>query len=203
MPQVISYPGLPGLSVCDGLAHGDASTNTRHTPTHHPIRFRTTSLERCGSGSFVSDDVFLIRSRNNRKRSRVTRQVSAAFVNRGELLQAAPEGQRAMADNNMQKKKSRWTSLEIGLLTIVSLLFIVVVALIVLFATQSSSASRLIENMDTSVDPCENFYHYACGGWLKKNIIPETSSRYSTFDILRDELEVVLKGTGSLMMNRS
>lgn len=56
-------------------------------------------------------------------------------------------------------------------------------------------ASRLIENMDINVDPCENFYQYACGGWLKKNIIPETSSRYSTFDILRDELEVVLKGT--------
>uniref|UniRef100_A0A4W4FQI4 Neprilysin n=1 Tax=Electrophorus electricus TaxID=8005 RepID=A0A4W4FQI4_ELEEL len=48
--------------------------------------------------------------------------------------------------------------------------------------------------MDPTVDPCENFYQYACGGWLKKNIIPETSSRYSTFDILRDELEVVLKG---------
>uniref|UniRef100_A0A8B9HI22 Neprilysin n=1 Tax=Astyanax mexicanus TaxID=7994 RepID=A0A8B9HI22_ASTMX len=55
-------------------------------------------------------------------------------------------------------------------------------------------SSRLIENMDPSVDPCDNFYQYACGGWLKKNIIPETSSRYSTFDILRDELEVVLKG---------
>ncbi|MEQ2276631.1 hypothetical protein XENORESO_000280, partial [Xenotaenia resolanae] len=53
--------------------------------------------------------------------------------------------------------------------------------------------SRLIENMDATVDPCDNFYQYACGGWLKKNIIPETSSRYSTFDILRDDLEVILK----------
>lgn len=31
-------------------------------------------------------------------------------------------------------KKSRWTSLEIGLITIVSLFFIIIVALIVLFA---------------------------------------------------------------------
>ncbi|KAM9481768.1 neprilysin-like isoform 1-T1 [Clarias gariepinus] len=129
----------------------------------------------------------------------------------GELPQAAPEGQHNMAENNTQKKKSRWTSLEIGLLTIVSLLFIVVLALVILFVMHSSnssssssdgvcttadctrSASRLIENMDSTADPCQDFYQYACGGWLKKNIIPETSSRYSTFDILRDELEVVLK----------
>ncbi|XP_060778990.1 neprilysin-like isoform X1 [Neoarius graeffei] len=125
----------------------------------------------------------------------------------GELPQAAPEGQHTMAENNTQKKKSRWSSLEIGLLTIVLLLFVIVLALIILFLSHNSrsdgvcttadctrSASRLIENMDPTVDPCQNFYQYACGGWLKKNIIPETSSRYSTFDILRDELEVVLKG---------
>ncbi|KAL0973517.1 hypothetical protein UPYG_G00205150 [Umbra pygmaea] len=127
----------------------------------------------------------------------------------GESLQPAAEGTFSMVETAPPKsaKKPHWTSLEIGLITIVSLLFIVIVALIVLFATQKTddericttadctrSASRLLENMDPKVNPCENFYEYACGGWLKKNIIPETSSRYSTFDILRDELEVVLKG---------
>ncbi|AWO98887.1 putative neprilysin [Scophthalmus maximus] len=126
----------------------------------------------------------------------------------GELIQPAAEGgDLRMTETNPPKsaKKPRWTSLEIGLITIVSLLFIVIVALIILFATQKTddicttadctqSASRLIENMDATVDPCDNFYQYACGGWLKKNIIPETSSRYSTFDILRDELEVIVKG---------
>uniref|UniRef100_A0A8C6K7W0 Neprilysin n=1 Tax=Nothobranchius furzeri TaxID=105023 RepID=A0A8C6K7W0_NOTFU len=119
-----------------------------------------------------------------------------------ELLQPAGEGgDLRMTETNTPKsaKKLRWTSLEIGLITIVSLLFIVIVALIILFATQKTGecdggSSRLIENMDSTVDPCDNFYQYACGGWLKKNIIPETSSRYSTFDILRDELEVILKG---------
>uniref|UniRef100_A0A8C4MVE4 Neprilysin n=1 Tax=Equus asinus asinus TaxID=83772 RepID=A0A8C4MVE4_EQUAS len=55
------------------------------------------------------------------------------------------------------------------------------------------SAARLIQNMDATAEPCANFFKYACGGWLKRNIIPETSSRYGNFDILRDELEVVLK----------
>ncbi|MBN3308558.1 NEP protein, partial [Amia calva] len=116
------------------------------------------------------------------------------------------ERQMEPVDNNApkSKKKLQWTSLEIGLTTIVSLLMIVVIALISLIATQggddtcktadcAKSAARIIENMDISANPCQNFYQYACGGWLKKNIIPETSSRYSTFDILRDELEVVLK----------
>lgn len=56
------------------------------------------------------------------------------------------------------------------------------------------AAARLIQNMDASAEPCTDFFKYACGGWLKRNVIPETSSRYSNFDILRDELEVILKG---------
>ncbi|TNM88735.1 hypothetical protein fugu_004989 [Takifugu bimaculatus] len=57
-----------------------------------------------------------------------------------------------------------------------------------------TAAARLLQNMDTSVKPCDNFYQYACGGWLERHVIPETSSRHSVFDILRDKLEIVLKG---------
>ncbi|XP_076789725.1 membrane metallo-endopeptidase-like 1 isoform X2 [Arvicanthis niloticus] len=56
------------------------------------------------------------------------------------------------------------------------------------------AAARILQNMDQSRNPCENFYQYACGGWLRHHVIPETNSRYSVFDILRDELEVILKG---------
>uniref|UniRef100_A0A8C5L0I7 Membrane metallo-endopeptidase-like 1 n=1 Tax=Jaculus jaculus TaxID=51337 RepID=A0A8C5L0I7_JACJA len=56
------------------------------------------------------------------------------------------------------------------------------------------SAARILQNMDPSQKPCDDFYQFACGGWLRRHVIPETSSRYSIFDILRDELEVILKG---------
>ncbi|NXH20505.1 NEP protein, partial [Bucco capensis] len=101
------------------------------------------------------------------------------------------------------KKKLRWSGLEIGLAVVVLLLATVSVTMIVLYATYDDgicktsdciiSAARILENMDPSAEPCEDFYQYACGGWLQRNVIPETSSRYSNFDILRDELEVVLK----------
>ncbi|XP_072428191.1 neprilysin-like [Chiloscyllium punctatum] len=116
------------------------------------------------------------------------------------------ESQMDIVERNPQKTKKSWkswSSLEIGLTTIVVLLMIVVIALIALYATRKdktcttpscvSAAARIVANMDQTADPCKNFYQYACGGWLKKHVIPETSSRYSTFDILRDELEVILK----------
>ncbi|XP_024616016.1 membrane metallo-endopeptidase-like 1 [Neophocaena asiaeorientalis asiaeorientalis] len=56
------------------------------------------------------------------------------------------------------------------------------------------AAARILQNMDPSKEPCDDFYQYACGGWLRRHVIPETSSRYSVFDILRDELEIILKG---------
>ena len=57
------------------------------------------------------------------------------------------------------------------------------------------SAAALIESMDKTADPCQDFYQYACGGWLKKHPIPDWRSRWSQFDILGEQLTETIKGT--------
>eukprot|EP00057_Strongylocentrotus_purpuratus_P003151 XP_003726040.1 PREDICTED: membrane metallo-endopeptidase-like 1 [Strongylocentrotus purpuratus] len=55
------------------------------------------------------------------------------------------------------------------------------------------AAASLIDNMKTDVDPCDNFFEHACGGWTEKNIIPEYRSSFSSFSTLREQLQVTLK----------
>jgi predicted metalloendopeptidase len=48
--------------------------------------------------------------------------------------------------------------------------------------------------MDPTADPCEDFFQYACGGWIKKNPIPTSKSSWSLFDITNQNLEEFLRG---------
>ena len=41
-------------------------------------------------------------------------------------------------------------------------------------------------NMDTTTSPGENFFWYANGGWLANNEIPESETRWGSFDLLRE-----------------
>jgi len=48
-------------------------------------------------------------------------------------------------------------------------------------------------DMDTKVRPQDDFYHYAAGGWLKKNPIPAHESRWGSFLVLRHNTDTELR----------
>uniref|UniRef100_A0ABD2W5D8 Peptidase M13 C-terminal domain-containing protein n=1 Tax=Trichogramma kaykai TaxID=54128 RepID=A0ABD2W5D8_9HYME len=54
-------------------------------------------------------------------------------------------------------------------------------------------AKMMLKYMDRSVDPCVDFYQYACGNWEKYNPIPEDKAGFDTFETLRESLDLVLK----------
>ncbi len=44
-----------------------------------------------------------------------------------------------------------------------------------------SSWGFSLDNLDTTCKPCDNFYQFAMGGWMKANPIPPEYSSWGTF----------------------
>ncbi|XP_065060809.1 endothelin-converting enzyme homolog [Rhopilema esculentum] len=49
------------------------------------------------------------------------------------------------------------------------------------------AASFMQSAMDKTAKPCDNFYQYACGGWISKHPIPEKESRWGVGSVLMNE----------------
>ncbi|MFA7358726.1 MAG: M13 family metallopeptidase, partial [Bacteroidales bacterium] len=50
-----------------------------------------------------------------------------------------------------------------------------------------------LTDLDTTMSPAQDFYQYACGGWIEKNPLPAEYARYGSFDQLAENTQKQLR----------
>jgi len=56
------------------------------------------------------------------------------------------------------------------------------------------TAADLLDKLDETADPCDDFYQFACGSFIEETVIPDDRTRTSMFSILGDKLDVQVRG---------
>ena len=63
-------------------------------------------------------------------------------------------------------------------------------------------ARTIRSSIDPNVDPCDDFFTFSCGNWIKRHPIPKSYNDYSTFTrlsmVIEGELRNLLENTSTL-----
>ena len=53
--------------------------------------------------------------------------------------------------------------------------------------------AEVLASMDPTTSPCDDFYQYACGGWLESNELPaDKAAFYRSFNTIRERNESII-----------
>lgn len=55
------------------------------------------------------------------------------------------------------------------------------------------AASKMLEQMDQTVEPCDDFYSFACGQYVEETIIPDDKVSVNAFSVISDKLQEQLR----------
>ncbi|ERE63923.1 putative metalloendopeptidaseEX [Cricetulus griseus] len=115
---------------------------------------------------------------------------------------------KAETGNTMEPEKGTNRGIRIalalfigGTLVLGTLLFLVSQGLLSFQAKQEyclkpeciEAAAAIMSKVNLSVDPCENFFRFACDGWINNNPIPEDMPSYGVYPWLRHNVDLKLK----------
>ncbi|CAF3493237.1 unnamed protein product [Rotaria socialis] len=110
--------------------------------------------------------------------------------------------QRLLGESSTTRSYNRWLMVLIALLLASTIIFSVFFALeknkkktkgdddLCLTPYCIKAADYLLDSIDETVNPCEDFYHFACGTWLKTARIPEDTGVQNIFNLLDTQLDL-------------
>ncbi|KAG8189068.1 hypothetical protein JTE90_025500 [Oedothorax gibbosus] len=55
------------------------------------------------------------------------------------------------------------------------------------------AASQILEKMNPMVEPCDNFYEFACGNYINRNTVPDDHYTKSTMQTMEEDVYVTIK----------
>lgn len=65
------------------------------------------------------------------------------------------------------------------------------------------AASHALDNIDDSIEPCDDFYNFACGNFIKNTVIPDDKVSINTFSKIGDQLQEQLRSLISAKMDET